>query len=86
MKGYPTLKFLDHGTWTDYTGDRNEDAIVNWVNKRTGLVSLKVDCETMQRRVAGRNTLTMSYFGATESGLLWESFLQSAAIEELSKF
>jgi len=36
VKGYPTLKFFVDGEPVDYSGAREEDAIYNWIMKKTG--------------------------------------------------
>lgn len=36
VKGYPTLKFFVDGEPVDYSGAREEDAMYNWIQKKTG--------------------------------------------------
>lgn len=36
VRGYPTLKFYRKGVSIDYTGGRQVDDIINWLNKKTG--------------------------------------------------
>ena len=36
VQGYPTLKWFSKGTPKDYEGPRDENGIVNWINKRLG--------------------------------------------------
>ena len=71
----------------DYNGGRTKDTIVEWVNKKTGPVSLEVDCAGMETK-AGEATLALSYFGAME-GDLWDNYMNAArnpAISEKFQF
>jgi protein disulfide-isomerase A1 len=36
IKGFPTIKYFNQGTVSDYSGGRVEAEIVQWVNKRSG--------------------------------------------------
>jgi protein disulfide-isomerase A1 len=36
VQGFPTLKFFHDGNIIDYDGDRTSDAILKWIEKRTG--------------------------------------------------
>ena len=71
----------------DYGGGRTKDTIVEWINKKTGPVSLEVDCAGMETK-AGEATLALSYFGAQE-GDLWDNYMNAArnpAISEKFQF
>ena len=71
----------------DYTGGRTKDTIIEWINKKTGPVSLEVDCAGMESKVAEAQ-LALSYFGAQE-GDLWDNYMNAArnpAISEKYQF
>lgn len=36
VRGYPTLKFFKKGSVMDYTGPRETDGIIAWIEKKTG--------------------------------------------------
>jgi len=51
VKGFPTLKFYDHGKMKDYTGGRTEDTIYSWVKKATMPPSSLVEsCDVMEAK------------------------------------
>ena len=76
VKGTPTLLFFVDGQKADYTGDRDKDSIVEWINKKTGPPSLEVDCATLTTHVSEAK-LAMSYFGSLE-GDLYHIFMKGA--------
>jgi len=87
VKGFPTLYFFNQGAKMDYTGGRTTDTIIEWLNKKTGPVSVEVDCAAMKEKTAEAN-LAISYFGAAE-GDLWEAYMKGArnpAISEKFQF
>jgi len=57
VKGFPTLKFFVDGQPVDYSGAREEDAMFNWIMKKTGpttseLKSVEELAELQQKKVA----------------------------------
>jgi protein disulfide-isomerase A1 len=87
VKGFPTLMWFTNGTKSEYNGGRTKDTIIEWINKKTGPVSLEVDCAAMEEKTSESN-LSVSYFGAQE-GDLWENYMKSArnpAISEKFQF
>ena len=76
-----------NGNKSEYNGGRTKDTIIEWINKKTGPVSLEVNCADMETKTSESN-LSVSYFGASE-GDLWESYMKSArnpAISEKFQF
>ena len=46
VRGYPTVKFFINGEMIDFTGDRDEDGIIDWIESR--LVSSLVDINSLE--------------------------------------
>lgn len=42
VKGFPTLKFFNNGEVSEYTGGRDANSIISWVNKRSGDFSINI--------------------------------------------
>lgn len=45
IQGFPSLKFFIDGQPIDYQGAREEDAMYNWLQKKTGPASKHVESE-----------------------------------------
>lgn len=45
VRGYPTLKFYRNGNAVAYEGDRSEQAIISWVEKKSGPPSVLLDTQ-----------------------------------------
>lgn len=45
VQGFPTLKFFVNGTPVDFQGAREEDAIYQWIQKKTGPASRALETE-----------------------------------------
>ena len=67
----------------DYNGGRTKDTIIEWINKKTGPVSLEVDCAGMEAKT-GEASLSISYFGAQE-GDLWDNYMNAARNPAISE-
>lgn len=74
IKGFPTIKFFNNGNVIDYTGGRTADEIVNWINKRTGDVSVLInDQETLDKFIKD-NRIAVVFFTEAASGEHWDTF------------
>ena len=60
------LMFCRKGKVIDYTGGRKEDDIVNFVLKRTGPPSLKVECAELETK-ASQSKLSVAFIGDTNT-------------------
>lgn len=49
IKSYPTLKFFKKGEVIDYTGQRTQNDIANWVVKKSGDPSTLVECDKIEK-------------------------------------
>jgi len=62
VKGFPTLFFFINGKETEYTGGRTENEIVNWILKRVGPSSEKLDCAGLTKKMEA-SKLGAAFFG-----------------------
>lgn len=76
VRGYPAVFFFNHGNKIDYSGRRDKDSIIDWINNKSGgATSIEVDCDMMRR--SSQDKLALSYFGALE-GDVFETFMKGA--------
>jgi len=83
IQGFPTLYFFNQGNKMDYTGGRTKDTIIDWINKKTGPVSVEVDCAKMESSTADAK-LALAYFGSLD-GDLYEAFMKGAKNPAISE-
>lgn len=79
----PFFFTYSQGAKQDYTGGRTKDTIIDWINKKTGPVSVEVDCAKMEAATSEAK-LALSYFGALE-GDLYEAFMKGAKNPAISE-
>lgn len=72
-----------HGAKIDYTGGRTEDTIVSWIKKRTGPVSVEVDCDGMKAKTA-EDKFVVSFFGEA-TGDSWDAYIKLAEDQSMSE-
>ena len=63
IRGYPKVMFFKNGVPTDYTADRTEDAVIEWMRKKSGpstkLLKTVEEVEKFQKE----NIVCIIYFG-----------------------
>ena len=72
-----------HGNRIDYSGQRDKDAVVDWINTKIGPQSIEVDCQTMKLRLRDKK-LALSYFGDFE-GDLFDTHIAAAKTANLNE-
>jgi len=85
VSGFPTLKFFRNGNPTEYNGGRTEDAIVNWIRKKSGPAAKSLDSKSaVDSFVQGKDAVVVGFFeDAASAGA--KAFMSSAgANDELS--
>lgn len=84
VKGFPTLHWFVNGERQDYTGGREKDTIISWINKKTGPASNELNCADLKSKTAdGRNFV---YFGTSFDGEDFNAFLKVAQQTENYSF
>lgn len=68
IRGYPTLKFFRSGSQVDYTGGREQDTIVSWLEKKTGPAAKELETvETAEEFLKENNVAVVGFFKDRES-------------------
>jgi len=84
VDGYPTLKFFNHGQPSDYSGPREAQGIVDWLEKRSGPQWTEVNSKVeLERLVKEKESIAVGFFSDLESS--WAAtklFREVAALVE----
>ncbi|XP_035892427.1 protein disulfide-isomerase isoform X1 [Anopheles stephensi] len=68
IRGYPTLKFFRSGSQVDYTGGREQDTIVSWLEKKTGPAAKELETvEAAEEFLKENNVAVVGFFQDRES-------------------
>lgn len=67
VSSYPTLKFFENGTATEYDGGRTANAIVSWVSKKAGPTFTSVDSVSELKSILSANSIVAVFFATSES-------------------
>jgi len=65
----PTLFFFNHGKKMEFTGNKDKETIVGWINMFSIPISTRLlDCDDLKAKTADAK-LALSYFGPLEGDL-----------------
>lgn len=68
VRGYPTLKFFRNGSPIEYSGGRQADDIVNWLNKKTGPAAVEIESvEAAEAFLQSQPVVIIGFFKDRES-------------------
>ena len=62
IEGYPTFKFFTNGEPSEYTGVKNEDGIVNWLIKKIGPATKKLESDSDFSNFLKENIISVALF------------------------
>ncbi|KAL0477110.1 protein disulfide-isomerase [Acrasis kona] len=91
IQGFPTVKLFKGGeVYRDYEGDRTKDAILNWVNKKTGpvakiIASVEELKDFLSKTKESATTAVVGFFSNKDSES-YKTFLKNAADASLEDF
>lgn len=83
IRGYPTLKFFRSGTPIEYTGGREKDTIISWLEKKTGPAAKELETvEAAEEFLKENKVVVVGFFKDRESAEA-KTFLSAAnAVDE----
>ena len=85
VRGYPTLKWFRAGTITDYSGERTEEGIVEWVTRKSKpAVQVLLDSDDHASFVASAEVIAV-FYGPAE-GAAYEVFAKVADAAEAIRY
>ncbi|XP_055627147.1 protein disulfide-isomerase isoform X2 [Toxorhynchites rutilus septentrionalis] len=68
IRGYPTLKFFRSGTPIEYSGGREKDTIISWLEKKTGPAAKELeDVASAEEFLKENNVAVVGFFKDRES-------------------
>ncbi|XP_055599803.1 protein disulfide-isomerase-like [Uranotaenia lowii] len=68
VRGYPTLKFFRSGTPIEYTGGREKDTIISWLEKKTGPAAKELETvEAAEELLKENNVAVVGFFKNRDS-------------------
>ncbi|XP_055595948.1 protein disulfide-isomerase-like [Uranotaenia lowii] len=68
VRGYPTLKFFRSGTPIEYTGGREKDTIISWLEKKTGPAAKELETvEAAEEFLKENNVAVVGFFKNRDS-------------------
>lgn len=83
IRGYPTLKFFRSGSQVDYTGGREQDTIVSWLEKKTGPAAKELETvEAAEEFLKENNVAVVGFFKDRESAEAKAFFATAVAIDD----
>lgn len=86
VRGYPTLKFFKNGKALEYGGGRTADAIVSWLEKKTGPPAVTVTTvDQLKEAIKDLKVAVVGFFKDVESAEA-KAFLEAASGLDDQKF
>jgi protein disulfide-isomerase A1 len=84
VKGFPTLKFFIDGQPVDYSGAREEDAIYNWISKKTGPSTSELKTVDEAKELQGKKVAVVLATTKDNEALLKAFETLAASTEDIS--
>jgi len=88
VKGFPTIKWFNDGTASEYNGGRTDDTIVSWIKKRLGPATKTLSSvKDHDDFVGAADVAVVGYFESPKAGNKgWDTFVTSALEAEGIEF